>query len=127
MTRRLRYKVDGAGAGVRGSVRSHLFELDLVEGSLRRLTDGDWDASNPVYNHEGTELAFTARIDDDADVTRASSAWTISLADRLGTPSRLGHARESAAPRMDARWRCRRRGRLAFSDRPQQRASRTPP
>jgi dipeptidyl aminopeptidase/acylaminoacyl peptidase len=98
VTRRLRYKVDGAGAGVRGSVRSHLFELDLVEGSLRRLTDGDWDASNPVYNHEGTELAFTARIDDDADVTRASSAWTISLADRLGTPSRLGHARGICGP-----------------------------
>ncbi len=82
-----------------GSVRAHLFEFDLAAGSLRQLTDGDWDASHPAYSPDGTELAFTAAMDGDADLTRASSAWTVSLTDLASAPRMLGgHARGIAGP-----------------------------
>ena len=96
VAKRLNYKVDGSG--VRGSVRAHLFEFDLAAGSLRQLTDGDWDASHPAYSPDGTELAFTAAMDGDADLTRASSAWTVSLTDLASAPRMLGHARGIAGP-----------------------------
>ncbi len=96
VAKRLNYKVDGSG--VRGSVRAHLFEFDLAAGSLRQLTDGDWDASHPAYSPDGTELAFTAAMDGDADLTRASSAWTVSLTDLASAPRMLGHARGLAGP-----------------------------
>jgi dipeptidyl aminopeptidase/acylaminoacyl peptidase/CubicO group peptidase (beta-lactamase class C family) len=96
VAKRLNYKVDGSG--VRGSVRAHLFEFDLAAGSLRQLTDGDWDASHPAYSPDGTELAFTAAMDGDADLTRASSAWTVSLTDLAAAPRMLGHARGIAGP-----------------------------
>ena len=96
VAKRLNYKVDGSG--VRGSVRAHLFEFDLAAGSLRQLTDGDWDASHPAYSPDGTELAFTAAMDGDADLTRASSAWTVSLTDLASAPRMLGQARGIAGP-----------------------------
>ena len=96
VAKRLNYKVDGSG--VRGSVRAHLFEFDLAAGSLRQLTDGDWDASHPAYSPDGTELAFTAAMDGNADLTRASSAWTVSLTDLASAPRMLGHARGIAGP-----------------------------
>ena len=96
VTRRLNYKVDGSG--IRANIRAHLFELDLTDGTSRRLTDGDWDASHHVYSPDGRELAFTAAMDDDADVTMATSAWIISVTELRSPPSMLGKATGVVGP-----------------------------
>ncbi|MGC0365978.1 dipeptidyl aminopeptidase/acylaminoacyl peptidase/CubicO group peptidase (beta-lactamase class C family) [Rhodococcus sp. 27YEA15] len=96
VTRKLNYKIDGPGT--RGSVRVHLFELDLAEGAVRRLTDGDWDAADPVYSPDGSELAFTAATDENSDLTLANSAWVVSLTEINAAPTRLGQATSICGP-----------------------------
>ncbi|WP_051192011.1 serine hydrolase [Microbacterium luticocti] len=77
VARGLSYKVDGAG--LRNRLRTHLFELALDTGVLTRLTDGDWDASEPAYAPDGTTLAFSAAITRDEQLGLRSRVRLLDL------------------------------------------------
>lgn len=90
----LGYKADGTG--LRAQRRSHVHVLDHVHDparrAVRRLTDGDWDASAPAWHPDGTRLAFTAACGEDADLTMASAAYVIDVDGPAGfaEPARVG-------------------------------------
>lgn len=84
------------GRGLRGSVRDHVHVVDVASGAAQRLTDGDWDAGAPAWSPDGTQLAFPAATDPDADLKRNRGAHVIA-ADG-GEPRRVGHADGWAGP-----------------------------
>lgn len=67
VTERLDYKSDGSG--YLRSVRAHLHVVDLESREVKQLTDGDWHAGTPAWSPDGTRLAFTGALDEDADLT----------------------------------------------------------
>lgn len=84
------YKFDGAGW--LGDTRVHLFVVDRESKTVRRLTDGRWNASGPVWSPDSNKLAFTSDAESGSGTSLASSAYTI-VVDRPGSrPTRFGHA-----------------------------------
>ena len=69
VTTRLDYKADGAG--LLGTVRTHLHVLDLAGGTVSQVTEGDWHAGDPVWSPDSTRLAFGAATAPDADLRSA--------------------------------------------------------
>ncbi|TCO54164.1 serine hydrolase [Actinocrispum wychmicini] len=69
----------------------HLHVLDVLTGETRRLTDGDWDASDPVWSPDGRTLAFTAAAEPNADVDLTVAAYLIDI-DADAEPRLLGPA-----------------------------------
>ncbi|MFI9503492.1 serine hydrolase [Nocardia sp. NPDC052566] len=83
------YKIDGTG-WLRG-FRSHIFVLDLADGSIRQVTDGDFHAGTPAWSPDGTRLVCTDSLVDDDD----PSASAVRIADAAATrrePRRIGSA-----------------------------------
>ncbi|MGI5500319.1 serine hydrolase [Lentzea sp. CA-135723] len=80
VTSRLAFKADGAGY-LRG-VRSHLHVLDLETREVRQLTTGDWNAGTPTWSPDGTRIAFSAALDENADLTYR---WPVHVVDVDGT------------------------------------------
>ena len=74
---RLGYKADGAG--VLGTRRSHLFLVDLADGTIRQLTDGPSSAGGPAWSPDGTRLAYVASDHDDRDLRPGSSIRVLAL------------------------------------------------
>jgi dipeptidyl aminopeptidase/acylaminoacyl peptidase/CubicO group peptidase (beta-lactamase class C family) len=87
---RLGFKVDGVGWV--GAVRHHIAVVDLATDALRRLTDGDWDASDPSFSPDGSRLAFTAAIEPDADTTQTTRARFIALDEKTPVLRQAGQA-----------------------------------
>lgn len=92
----LGYKFDGAGWI--GQTRMHLFVLERQTGLIRRLTDGDWNASKPTWSPDGKLLAFAADCESGSGATLASSLYSIevdvpgSVAIKLGTARGMDQA-----------------------------------
>ncbi|MDQ5823701.1 MAG: S9 family peptidase [Chloroflexota bacterium] len=58
------FKADGAGMLER---RQHLFIVPSKGGTAKQLTEGDWNAAVPRWSPDGTQLAFLANQESDAD------------------------------------------------------------
>ena len=76
---RLRYKSDDAG--LFDLRRKHLWLVPL-SGAPRRLTDGDWDDTQPAVSPDGGRVAFTSNRSADRDRNTVSDIWTVDLAGR---------------------------------------------
>ena len=53
--------------GYLGEARSHLFLLDVAEGSLTQLTDGPYNENQPAWSPDGEQIAFVTKRGDDMD------------------------------------------------------------
>lgn len=78
------------GRGFRGGARSHLHILDLGSGTVRQITDGDWDASQPAWSPDGAQLAFSARMAERGDITLTSAAYVVGVGGRNRRPELIG-------------------------------------
>jgi hypothetical protein len=97
VTRRLDYKADGAG--LLGTVRTHLHVLDLASERVTQVTEGDWHAGGPVWSPDSARLAFAAATAPDADMRFRAPVYSVdvsggfakpelvALADGIGTPT----------------------------------------
>ena len=74
---RLRHKSDEGGfSDLR---RKHLWLVPL-DGQPRRLTDGDWDDSQPAPSPDGSSVAFSSNRTPDRDRNTVSDIWVLPLA-----------------------------------------------
>ena len=81
---RIRYKSDDAG--LFDLRRKHLWLVPL-QGDPRKLTDGDWDDTQPSVSPDGTQVAFTSNRSVDRDRNTVSDIWTMPIAG--GSPVRV--------------------------------------
>jgi dipeptidyl aminopeptidase/acylaminoacyl peptidase len=81
---RIRYKSDDAG--LLDLRRKHLWLVPL-QGEPRKLTDGDWDDTQPSVSPDGTQVAFTSNRSADRDRSTVSDIWMMALAG--GPPARV--------------------------------------
>ena len=71
----LRYKTDDAG--MLDGRRRHLWLVPLEAGGQgpRRLTEGDWDDTQPAVAPDGSAIAFTSNRTADRDRNAVSDIW----------------------------------------------------
>jgi dipeptidyl aminopeptidase/acylaminoacyl peptidase len=81
---RIRYKSDDGG--LLDLRRKHLWLVPLP-GEPRKLTDGDWDDTQPSVSPDGAHVAFTSNRSADRDRNTVSDIWTLPLAG--GSPARV--------------------------------------
>ena len=74
---RIRYKSDDGG--LLDLRRKHLWLVPL-DGQPRRLTDGDWDDTQPAVSSDASTVAFTSNRSPDRDRNTVSDIWIAPLA-----------------------------------------------
>src|SRR6266481_5448863 len=87
---RLQFKLDEVGYLDRR--RTHLFVFDLAAKSLRQITSGDYDDSEPAWSPDGKSLAFSSnRSVPDPDATYHQNIWVVpaSKSDKGAHPTQL--------------------------------------
>jgi dipeptidyl aminopeptidase/acylaminoacyl peptidase len=73
---RLQFKLDEIG--YLDHRRTHLYLFDLAARSLKQITSGDYDDSEPAWSPDGKSLAFTSnRSNPDPDATYNSNIWVV--------------------------------------------------
>jgi dipeptidyl aminopeptidase/acylaminoacyl peptidase len=73
---RLQFKIDEVGYLDRR--RTHLYLFDLAAKSLKQITSGDYDDSEPAWSPDGKSIAFTSnRSNPDPDATYDSNIWVV--------------------------------------------------
>jgi dipeptidyl aminopeptidase/acylaminoacyl peptidase len=73
---RLQFKQDEVGYLDRR--RTHLYVFDLAAKSLKQVTSGDYDDSEPAWSPDGKLLAFTSnRSQPEPDATYDSNIWVV--------------------------------------------------
>ena len=73
---RLYFKEDTVGYLERR--RTHLYVFDLAGKSLKQITSGDYDDTDPAWAPDGKRLAFSSnRSKPDPDATYAVTIWTV--------------------------------------------------
>jgi dipeptidyl aminopeptidase/acylaminoacyl peptidase len=73
---RLQFKRDEDGYLDRR--RTHLYLFDLAAKSLKQITSGDYDDSEPAWSPDGKAIAFTSnRSNPDPDATYDSNIWVV--------------------------------------------------
>ncbi|HEY1571972.1 MAG TPA: serine hydrolase [Pseudonocardiaceae bacterium] len=92
VTDRLDYRADGAG--FLRTARTHLHVLDLTSGECAQVTEGDWHAGGPAWSPDGTRLAFSAAMAEDADLDYRSGAYVVDVTG--GRPELVGFADDIA-------------------------------
>ena len=88
------------GTGWIGRIRRHLFVLDLESARTRQITDGEWDASDPVWSPDGMRLAFTAAMAPRSDVDLECRVYTVDVDDPMAPAECFGHATGITGPVM---------------------------
>src|SRR5438552_6083928 len=83
----VRYKSDEGG--LLDLRRKHLWIVPIAPagGGPRKLTDGDWDDTQPSVSPDGRVVAFTSNRSADRDRNTVSDVWTVPLAG--GSPTRV--------------------------------------
>jgi dipeptidyl aminopeptidase/acylaminoacyl peptidase len=87
---RLYFKEDTVGYLERR--RTHLYVFDVVTKSLKQVSSGDFDDSEPAWSSDGKLLAFASnRSKPDPDATYAVNIWVISVDnnDKGATPTQV--------------------------------------
>ncbi len=73
---RLQFKLDEVG--YLDHRRTHLYVFDLAAKSLKQVTSGDYDDSEPAWSPDGKLLAFTSnRSTPDPDATYDENIWVV--------------------------------------------------
>lgn len=67
--------------------RRHIYIVSAAGGKPRRITDGDWDDSQPCWSPDGKRLAFLSNRDRDPDWDVVGDVWIVSA--HGGRPRRL--------------------------------------
>ena len=76
VARRIKYRYDGLGW--RGDAHFHLFVVNVEDGAVSQLTDGDWDDYLPTWSPDGALIAFISSRREDRDITSSSEAYVVS-------------------------------------------------
>ena len=71
----LKYKMNGEGFVY--DRRTHLFVVNVDDGSVSQLTDGDANHDGPAWSTDGSLLAFTSARHAERDEDDASDVWVI--------------------------------------------------
>lgn len=71
----LRYKFNGVG--FTDTRRRHLHLLDTHDGSLHRLTEGDFDVADIAWSPDSARLAFSSSILPDCELRLIPDIWVI--------------------------------------------------
>ncbi len=62
------------------NLKTHIFVVDVDDGSARQLTDGEYDEHSLVWHPEGSKIAFVSNRTDDPDDNHNNDIWTVELA-----------------------------------------------
>ncbi len=57
--------------------RTHIHVLDVDSKALTRITDGDFDDSQPAWSPDGTRIAFTSNRTEEPDSNYNSDIWVV--------------------------------------------------
>ena len=74
---RLDFRIDGVGRV--GGTRGHIHVLDLATRDCRQVTHGDWHVDDFAWSPDSSQLAFTAAMDQDADLTLHSGVYLLNV------------------------------------------------
>lgn len=85
---RLGFKEDGRG--FTGTTRAHLHVLDVATGAVRQITRGEWDAGQPAWSPDSSQLAFSARMAEHGDLDLTSAAYIVDLGAHDAAPRPVG-------------------------------------
>jgi dipeptidyl aminopeptidase/acylaminoacyl peptidase len=75
---RLWHRLDGKGWIYER--RAHLFQIPIDSGTLKQLTDGDWDDGSPAFSPSGRELAFISDRSAERWTWPGADIWVLELA-----------------------------------------------
>ena len=71
IVRRINHRMDTIGW--RGDAHRHLFVVNVGDGVVRQLTEGDWDDFSPLWSPDGSRIAFLSSRRVDRDVAFAQN------------------------------------------------------
>lgn len=95
---RFQFKQDGVG--YLDNRRERIFVYDLAGGKAERLTDGDFDESDPRFSPDGKQIAFVSKRAADPDRTIDSNIFIADAASSGAAPRQLTrHPGADSAPR----------------------------
>ena len=76
VVRRISHRMDTIGW--RGDAHRHLFAVNVDNGVVRQLTDGDWDDCSPVWSPDSSRIAFISNRRQDRDISFSQTeAYTV--------------------------------------------------
>lgn len=84
---RLQFKQDYTGYLDRR--RTHVFVFDVEEGTLGRLTEGDYDHGSVAWSPDGTRIAFSSNRTADPDANYDSDVWVVAVGEGVSEPERI--------------------------------------
>lgn len=83
---KLRYKANGV-PGVVDPRPQQVFIVDVVDGTTRQLTYGEYDNASPAFSRDGKYVAFTSCRTPDRELVNIPDLWVVPV--EGGEPERL--------------------------------------
>jgi dipeptidyl aminopeptidase/acylaminoacyl peptidase len=69
--------------------RTHLYVLDMAEGSMTQITSGDYDDTEPAWSPDGRRIAFSSNRSADPDSNYNTDIWVVSAGPGEAQPELL--------------------------------------